>query len=180
MAARVGWPILFALLLAIGWFSPTFAALTATVKAGGNIRSEARIAPATVLGQVCPGDQVIVLETKVISKATWYRVMVTSLTTGSCKAAKHVAVDTEGWVSNTLLTKPVESDGAPAQPVAPQPTPVPTQAAQKCDPSYPDLCIPPNSPDLDCADIPQRNFRVVGADPHRFDQDHDGIGCEKK
>ena len=47
-----------------------------------------------------------------------------------------------------------------------------------CDPSYPDVCIPPPPPDLDCADIPYRRFRVVGADPHRFDADHDGIGCE--
>jgi micrococcal nuclease len=48
----------------------------------------------------------------------------------------------------------------------------------KCDPSYPDVCIPPPPPDLDCADVPYKNFRVVGADPHRFDGDHDGVGCE--
>ena len=47
-----------------------------------------------------------------------------------------------------------------------------------CDPSYPTVCIPPPPPDLDCADIPYRRFAVVGADPHRFDSDHDGIGCE--
>ena len=48
-----------------------------------------------------------------------------------------------------------------------------------CDPSYPDVCIPSYPPDLNCGDIPQRNFRVVGSDPHGFDGDHDGIGCEK-
>jgi micrococcal nuclease len=48
-----------------------------------------------------------------------------------------------------------------------------------CDPSYPTVCIPPPPPDLDCADVlPARAFTVVGADPHRFDSDHDGIGCE--
>jgi micrococcal nuclease len=47
-----------------------------------------------------------------------------------------------------------------------------------CDSSYPTVCIPPPSPDLDCADIPYRGFAVVGADPHRFDSDHDGTGCE--
>ena len=47
-----------------------------------------------------------------------------------------------------------------------------------CDPSYPGVCIAPPPPDLDCPDIPYRNFRVVGADPHRFDSDNDGIGCE--
>jgi micrococcal nuclease len=50
---------------------------------------------------------------------------------------------------------------------------------RKCDPSYPDVCIPPPPPDLDCSQIPYRNFRVVGADPHHFDGDHDGIGCER-
>lgn len=47
-----------------------------------------------------------------------------------------------------------------------------------CDPAYPDVCIPPPPPDLDCADIPYRDFRVLPPDPHRFDGDGDGIGCE--
>lgn len=47
-----------------------------------------------------------------------------------------------------------------------------------CDPSYPDFCIPPPPPDLDCGDIPQKNFTVLPPDPHRFDGDNDGIGCE--
>jgi endonuclease YncB( thermonuclease family) len=49
----------------------------------------------------------------------------------------------------------------------------------RCDPSYPDVCIPPPPPDLDCSDIPYRNFRVVGRDPHHFDGNHNGIGCER-
>lgn len=51
-------------------------------------------------------------------------------------------------------------------------------AASGCDPSYPGVCIPPPPPDLDCHDVPFTHFRVVGPDPHRFDGDHDGIGCE--
>lgn len=47
-----------------------------------------------------------------------------------------------------------------------------------CDPSYPDVCIPPYPPDLDCGQIPYRRFRVIGADRHRFDGDRDGVGCE--
>ncbi|MFQ5838789.1 MAG: thermonuclease family protein [Thermoplasmata archaeon] len=49
---------------------------------------------------------------------------------------------------------------------------------EDCDPAYPDVCIPSPPPDLDCADIPYRNFRVLPPDPHRFDGDGDGIGCE--
>jgi micrococcal nuclease len=32
-----------------------------------------------------------------------------------------------------------------------------------CDPSYPDVCIPPPPPDLDCSDVPYQNFQVVGS-----------------
>ncbi|GAB6876774.1 thermonuclease family protein [Thermaerobacter litoralis] len=48
-----------------------------------------------------------------------------------------------------------------------------------CDPAYPDVCIPPPPPDLDCGDLSYRNFRVLPPDPHRLDgRDRDGIGCE--
>jgi len=47
-----------------------------------------------------------------------------------------------------------------------------------CDPSYPTVCIPPPPPDLDCADIPYRDFPVLPPDPHHFDGDHNGFGCE--
>ena len=47
-----------------------------------------------------------------------------------------------------------------------------------CAPSYPGVCIPPYPPDLDCSDVPHRRFRVVGNDPHGFDGDRDGVGCE--
>ncbi|MFO1541375.1 MAG: thermonuclease family protein [Chloroflexota bacterium] len=47
-----------------------------------------------------------------------------------------------------------------------------------CDPAYPDVCIPPAPPDLDCGDVPYRRFRVLPPDPHRFDGGNDGVGCE--
>ena len=53
-----------------------------------------------------------------------------------------------------------------------------TPQKEKCDPSYPDFCIPPPPPDLDCGDISQKRFTVLQPDPHRFDGDKDGIGCE--
>ena len=49
---------------------------------------------------------------------------------------------------------------------------------QECDPSYPDDCISSYPPDLNCDEIPYRDFKVNGADPHNFDGDNDGIGCE--
>jgi micrococcal nuclease len=48
-----------------------------------------------------------------------------------------------------------------------------------CDPAYPDFCIPPYPPDLDCDDIGATNFSVYADDPHGFDgYDNDGLGCE--
>lgn len=74
-------------------------------------------------------------------------------------------------------------------PAAPQPAPtasIPTPAEQppaeqtgNCDPSYPGVCIPPFPPDLDCGEIPYRRFEVIPPDPHGFDGDNDGIGCER-
>lgn len=57
--------------------------------------------------------------------------------------------------------------------------PPPATPASSCDPAYPDVCIPSPPPDLDCPEIPFKNFRVLQPDPHRLDQDNDGIGCEQ-
>ena len=61
-------------------------------------------------------------------------------------------------------------------------TGVVTTPRTKCAPSYPDVCIPPPPPDLDCADIRYTNFRVLwnvpDPDPHHFDGNRDGIGCQ--
>ncbi len=51
-------------------------------------------------------------------------------------------------------------------------------AVQRCDPAYPSVCIPPPPPDLDCGEISFRRFTVLAPDPHGFDRDRDGIGCE--
>ncbi|MEO1377756.1 MAG: hypothetical protein AAFW70_26455 [Cyanobacteria bacterium J06635_10] len=51
---------------------------------------------------------------------------------------------------------------------------------QSCDPAYPDLCIPKDSPNLNCSDIGKHNFKVLPPDPHGFDRNSNGVGCEKK
>lgn len=68
---------------------------------------------------------------------------------------------------------------APALPtLAPGEASPPPAVEGNCDPSYPDVCIPPPPPSLNCRDIPHRRFRVLPPDPHGFDRDKDGIGCE--
>ena len=46
-----------------------------------------------------------------------------------------------------------------------------------CDASYPDVCIPPPPPDLDCGDLEFSDIRVLPPDPHNLDSDGDGVGC---
>lgn len=71
---------------------------------GGNIRSEPRVEPETVLGQVCPGDEFTVLEQTQVDTTVWYRIRVTVLA-GNC-TAQRVAAGTEGWVSALLVNIP--------------------------------------------------------------------------
>lgn len=55
-------------------------------------------------------------------------------------------------------------------------------AAQGCDPSYPEICLP-SSPDIDCYQIGFpitviHNPAIGAFDPHALDPDFNGIGCE--
>jgi len=52
------------------------------------------------------------------------------------------------------------------------------ESAGTCDPAYPDVCIPPPPPDLQCSEVAFTNFLVLPPDPHNFDGNGDGRGCE--
>lgn len=52
------------------------------------------------------------------------------------------------------------------------------EISNNCDSAYSGVCIPSPPPDLDCKDIPHKNFNVKSPDPHRLDGDGDGKGCE--
>jgi hypothetical protein len=103
-----------------------------------------------------------------------------NLTDGQVRVYHVVAGDWNNVRISTRGNSGTVSTFQPPQPQAPpvvQPQP---SAGGNCDPSYPDVCIKPYPPDLDCDDIPYTNFRVVGRDPHRFDGDRDGVGCERR
>ncbi|MFB5610001.1 MAG: hypothetical protein ACE5Q5_07265 [Nitrosarchaeum sp.] len=77
-------------------------------------------------------------------------------------------------IKNQIASKIVPSEKSDE---IPEETPAPTQI--ECDSSYPDVCIATYPPDLSCKDVPFSNFRVLQPDPHGFDMDKNGIGCEK-
>lgn len=77
----------------------------------------------------------------------------------------------------TEMPAPTE---APIPTEIPIPTAVPIEPRANCDPAYPDVCIPSPPPDLNCGDVaPLCKFRVLSPDPHGFDGNNDGIGCER-
>ncbi|HEX6945795.1 MAG TPA: lamin tail domain-containing protein [Acidimicrobiia bacterium] len=80
-------------------------------------------------------------------------------------------VDDLAWVAPTTTT-------SGPRPTTTQPGTGGGGSDSGCDPSYPTVCIQPYPPDLDCGDIPFRRFQVLPPDPHGFDGDNDGIGCE--
>ncbi|MFZ0544561.1 MAG: SH3 domain-containing protein [Candidatus Promineifilaceae bacterium] len=82
-----------------------------------------------------------------------------------------------GWIGATI-TEPVggwELDEVNTAATVPAPPPTPQN---NCDPAYPTVCIPSPPPDLDCRDIPYRSFTVLPPDPHLFDGNGNGLGCE--
>jgi micrococcal nuclease len=60
----------------------------------------------------------------------------------------------------------------------PDATQLAPSAGDVCDTNYAGACVPRSTVDLDCADVGGGDFQVVGADPHGFDGDHDGVACE--
>jgi micrococcal nuclease len=94
-------------------------------------------------------------------------------------ASDFVALQREARDANRGLWAACGGTGGPATTSPPQPAPAPAPTPAGCDPSYPDFCIPPAPPDLDCKDVaPHHNFTVRPPDPHHFDANHDGKGCE--
>jgi micrococcal nuclease len=90
--------------------------------------------------------------------------------------------DTNELSGNQGINARPETEAGPAQAgLEPPPEQVVTTdpaSASGCEVSYPDVCIPPPPPDLDCGDVAYHRFTVYPPDPHRFDGDYDGIGCE--
>ncbi len=76
-------------------------------------------------------------------------------------------------VSDVVTVAPIAEVTAIGTYVYVPPAPEPSSS---CDPNY-SPCVPNVSYDLDCPDI-GFSVSVIGSDPHGFDRDNDGYGCE--
>lgn len=85
-----------------------------------------------------------------------------------------------GWISPNSVTIKFEGNSSlyDADLVIVVASPYTSIAKTGCDPSYPDFCIPPPPPLLNC-EQQRHDFTVVPPDPHGFDRDKDGVGCER-
>lgn len=153
--------------------SPTATAipLGPIVRQGANLRA----GPGTnyqVIGQATKSQLLQIVGKN--SDGSWYK-----LANDAWIAASLVANAPSDLPVASAPPPPVQAV-APAQPAAPAaPAQAVAPSAQAdCDPNYSGACIPNVGYDLDCGEIPFKNFRVVGYDHHRFDGDKDGIACE--
>ncbi len=97
----------------------------------------------------------------------------TPVVTATAPLAPRAAVAAIPDTTDPPVTDPPATDPPATDPPAADPP------GASCDPSYPDICIPQDSADLDCGEIPHRNFTVLPPDPHDFDRGGvAGIGCE--
>jgi len=166
--------------------APVAPEATAIPRTYANQEGNLRAGPGTefeIAGNVAAGEPVEVLYKN--PAGDWYQ-----LGNGAWIAAFLVSgLSADLPVAPLLPAAPVVVEVAPVveQPVVQEQPVVEEQPASvdsgggDCDPSYPDVCIPPKSRvgDLNCPDIPQfANFRVLAPDPHGFDKEHDGWGCE--
>ncbi|MCG8348020.1 MAG: SH3 domain-containing protein [Chloroflexales bacterium] len=74
---------------------------TSQIVQAGNLRREPLIQPDTVIGQVCIGDEVALLEERTVASILWYRISVTNVAE-DCDPSR-VATGTEGWASSQLI-----------------------------------------------------------------------------
>lgn len=80
---------------------PTPEPVVGTVISGGNLRSEPRIVPETVIGLIFPGDEIVFLAQHEVAGQRWYRIRVINPVNRS-----GVPAGTEGWASASLLSQP--------------------------------------------------------------------------
>ncbi len=140
------------------------------------------IAAKKYIQEICPmGSRVTVDEDDGQTQGSYGR-MIAKVTCNGVNLNQAIIEKGFGHLSNVYCDKSEFSDdawsgcGSPQQKSSSYSSSY-TSTSSNCNPNYSGICIPKDSPDLDCADI-GGSVRVTGSDPHRLDRDGDGIGCE--
>lgn len=95
-----------------------------------------------------------------------------------CCNGFHYCADEPTWIEAKFFPNLRDgwTDCSPSNGIITGPTRTPISHVN-CSPCY-SVCFPPAPPILDCEQIRYCNFFVYECDPHGFDGDHDGWGCE--
>ncbi|HEX8769506.1 MAG TPA: hypothetical protein VF711_01915 [Acidimicrobiales bacterium] len=99
---------------------------------------------------------------------------------GIASTKRSVARVEVGRALRAQVDDPTDPTDEPIDEPVDEPIDEPIDEPTDCDPSYPDLCIPPQPPDLNCDSSSMEgltDFVVLEPDPHGFDADKNGIGC---
>lgn len=112
----------------------------------------------------------------------------TTTTSSTTSTSTTSSTSTTTSTSTTSIPPTTVAPSTTAAPTTAAPTTVPgpaptTVPAPSCDPSYPELCIPPGPPDVDCGSAViggRTDFRALPPDPHGLDRDGDGRACESE
>lgn len=128
------------------------------------------------LGEVSVAGRSVNEELVRTGAAGWYREFASE---DAGLAARLAAAENQAQDAGNGLWSACPGRAPAAAGPAPAPVAAPVASGAGCHPAYPGGCIPPAPPDLDCGDL-RRRVRVDHAhgDPHRFDADADGWGCE--
>ena len=139
------------------------------------------IAAKKYIQEICPmGSRVTVDEDDGQTQGSYGR-MIAKVTCNGVNLNQAIIEKGFGHLSNVYCDKSEFSDDAWSGCGSPQQksssyTSTYSSTSSNCDPNY-SGCVPISSRDLDCSDV-GKNIKVTGSDPHGFDRDGDGIGCE--
>lgn len=172
---HAGWAVLALTLLASACLGPSNADIQTAIAGSEEAQPAATQAPDTATAALSPTATRTPLPTRTLTFSRTPRPP-TRTRTVTATASATIFVPTQPPATITATVEPSPAPPEPTASVAPTNTEPPPPPP--CDPAYPTVCFEPGIADLDCGQIGARRFTVLPPDPHGFDGDFDGVGCE--
>jgi hypothetical protein len=169
--------------------NPTQAGGTPSTMAGSQTLNAGWVSPSSVTVKLDGGSTLYDADLITVVASPYGTAIRPNATTATNSEISTPSTTSESPISDSPTSSEPPTDSQTSTPVTPDESASSTDSEQSsdnqaksngsnCDPSYPDFCIASPPPDLNCADISQKRFTVSGSDPHEFDRDNDGVGCE--